>query len=489
MLHSLLSLTTVALLASASAAVTGCAHDTASAAQSEDELRLLAVSAANVAAARASGDSVAIAKLLKTLASDRTELFTNNSTMRVARMRQLFGGMPVAQVRAVRAAYIAANHEDPEITLRSDALGETILRLSRAVELDMVGAINDTLFTETASTLAGMLDRADAGTLTAADRAAYFALLPSLGLWDAPVRAAAGDHALDSLERLLLARALGGRDLDSALRAIEAKLPAPAAATEAPRDRSVAVVASSHGAQWQELMGWATVMTARGYHLQVFTPEGRPVAFQRDSLSVSVKTVPLGFGCPLDLDPAGATGAVAAELLGRVLPAARFDATKFGAVYLAGGLGFNEDVAVAWPGVPTLTANANIAQLMAHAIDEKLPVVALCHGPTLLAATPIRVGDHTEALNAGLETASLPPFETYVQLTGRKEIQFTLDVNTHNVLRAAGGRPNVLADVANMSRVVKARKNDIDVITGPGPQAASNLAEPTMEAMRGRWGN
>ena len=136
----------------------------------------------------------------------------------------------------------------------------------------------------------------------------------------------------------------------------------------------------------------------------------------------------------------------------------------------------------------TLTANPNIASMMQKALAERLPVVALCHGPTLFAAVTVRIDGKDEPLAKGIETASLPPFESYVGLTERKEIQFTYDVNTHDVLSEAGAKTAVFSDIANMGRVVKARKGDIDIISGPGPQAAAPLVTPTVEALARRWG-
>lgn len=488
------------LVAMAGSGATGCGAEGDD--QTEDELRVFPVSKESVDEARRSGDPAKLAKILRALASDRTALPANHVGLRIERAKQLFEGMQVAQVGAIRAAYIAAYAEDPEITIRSDGLAQPLARLQRADELEMVGALNAAQMTADAAVLDDLQRRATSGPLSAEDRQTYFAMLPRMGLWDAPVRAATHDHSLDALERTLLGRALDARrtgagDLDTVLRRIEARLPqgSPKPPPGTPRSRAIAVVASSHGAQWQELMGWAKEMLARGYHLQVFTAEGRPVAFQRDSLSVSVKTVPLGFGCPADLDPAGRTGELAAKLLGNTAGAATFDPSLFGAVYLAGGLGFNEDVAVAHAGRrpdgstgTVLAANPNVARMMQSALGDKLPLVAICHGPTLFAAIDMNVDGHTEPVNKGINTASLPPFESYVGFTGRKEIQFTYDVNTHEVLGNAGGNTNVAADIANMSRVVEARKLGVDIITGPGPQAASALAQPTMVALQRRWG-
>src|SRR6185369_12436550 len=105
-------------------------------------------------------------------------------------------------------------------------------------------------------------------------------------------------------------------------------------------------------------------------------------------------------------DPAGHAGDVAKDILGNTAAAKDFDPKRFGAVYLAGGLGFNEDVAVAMPGQP-IKANANIESMMNKATDDKLPIIALCHAPTLLAATTMEVNGQREPISKGIQTASL----------------------------------------------------------------------------------
>jgi putative intracellular protease/amidase len=435
--------------------------------------------------ARASADPARIAPALRSLAANRISF---RRDFRARGMHRLLDGLELAMIDAVRAEYIERYGEDAEVTIKSDGLFDHLLRLGRAEELELVSILGAAQMTADARTIAALHAKGDA--LTLADRRTYFAMLPRMGLWSPPVRSR--DHALYALERShLLQRwdALGqGIDLDAALAAIENKLPAPELASSSPRARSIAVVVSSHGAQWQELMGWAQGMLERGYHLQVFTPDGRPAAFQRDSLSVSTKTAPLGFGCPGELDPAKTTGALAETILAGTVGAARFDPALFGAVYLAGGLGFNEDIAVAMPSTTVssgakLTANASVRTMMEAALAERLPIVAICHGPTLFAAVNL----DGEPLAKGIATASLPPFESYVGFSDRKEIQFTFDVNTHRVLAEAGASTSVVSDIANPARVVKARKADIDILSGPGPQAASALVAPTIEALERRW--
>lgn len=454
------------------------------------------VTSGMVEMAKKSGNPAVQAGVLGMIAKDRSNLLLSNNETRVQRAQQLFDGMTPQQVGQVRAAYIKEFGMDPEHHIRSDDWGQPLARLDRATETQLMGALNGPQMKADAGELNRMLKAANAGTLTPADRQEYFAMMPRIGLYDSPTRQQAGGPNLDSQERTLIEDAFQkqgtGVPFDQALKTIESKLPGPDLTPKGPREKNIAAVVSSHGAQWQELMGWADKMKDAGYNVQLFTPEGRPVAFQRDSMDVSTHTS--GFGAPADLDPAGRTGQIAKELLGNTAPASSFDPKNFGAVYLAGGLGFNEDVAVAKPETlpngqthTKLTANPNIEKMMNSAIDQRLPIVALCHGPTLLAALDINVNGKKEPLNKGIETASLPPFEGYVGLTGRKEIQFNYDVNTHNALAETGGQTHVLKDIANMSRVVKQEKDGQNIITGPGPQAASNLADATMEVLKKRW--
>ncbi len=442
-----------------------------------------------------SADAIAMDDSVRTLHDFASDRWPNHRELRKTQAATFFASRSLADVGAVNAAYVTKYGEAPEVTIRSDGLGQAVFRLSRDEEIELLRERYRAQLSATTAALADLLSRGASEALTAADRQSYFKMLPYVGLWDAPVRAAAHDRRLDAIERILLRRAwdaqpasAGAGDLDAALRAVEAKLPKPILDAPIFRRKSVALVVSSHGAQWQELVGWAKPMMKAGYHLQVFTPDGRPVALQGDSISVSESTAQLGFGCPADLDPAGETGRLADALLSNTASAGLFEAERYGAVYLVGGLGFNDDVAFAANGSSGLQVHANVAQLMARAIKEQLPLIAVCHAPTILAATPIMIDGQTHALNHGLKTASLPPFEGVVGITGRKEIQFTFDVNTHDVLHGSGGETDMLDDVLHMNRPVIARtKNGIAVITGPGPQTASALVTPTIQAMNERW--
>ena len=460
-----------------------------------------AVSAGEVKQVRERNDPAEIAGVLHTLATDRSNLVIPNDDARLARMQELLGGMSAEQIDTVKAEYKAQYGCDPETNIRSWDVAQPLARLDDDVALKMVSLLNGPGLTKTASTLAGLLDKAKAGTLTAQDRATYFSMMPMIGLWNPPHRQAADGANLDSMERKILTGIWGekevgtGVSLDDAMKAIEAKLPPADLTPKAPREKSVAVIVSSAGAQWQELMDWATVMHDKGYQIQIFTPDGRPAAFQHDSLSVCERTAPLGHGCPPSLDPQGPTGELAKALLSNTAGAAQFNPKNFGAVFEAGGLGFNEDVAVATPVVgqdgrehTQLTANPNIAKMMSAAVAERLPNISICHGPTLLAATTMTINGHEEPVNKGIDTASLPPLEFYVGMTHRKEAQFTYDVNTQQVLAEAGGHTNTAADVLDMSRVVRANKDGMDIITGPAPQASRNLGFATLEAMEKRWG-
>jgi putative intracellular protease/amidase len=459
---------------------------------------LFPVSAREVQQARASNNPGEIAKLLHTLAKDRSNLLLPNNATRLERMRELLGGLSADQIDRVRASHIAQYGSDPETNIRSWEFFQPLARLDDNMALEMVGVMNGPRLKETAATVAGLLDKARSGTLTAQDRATYYSTLPMVGLWDNPRREVPGGADLDSMERRILSNMWGeqrtGVSMDNALKLIEANMPPADLTPKAPREKSVAVIVSSAGAQWQELMDWVTVMHDKGYHVQVFTPDGRPAAFQHDSMCVCEDTAPVGHGCPPHLDPQGPTGQLARQVLANTAGAAQFNAKDFGAVYAAGGLGFNEDVVVANPVKgqdgktrTELRNNPNIDAMMRAAVAERLPHISLCHGPTILASSKITIDGREEPLNRGIETASLPPFEGYVGLTRRKEAQFTYDVNTHDSMEEAGGHTHVKKDIINMSRVVQAHKDGMDIITGPGPQAARNLGYATLEAMERRW--
>jgi len=453
------------------------------------------VSSQEVQRAKESSDPKAQAEVLQDIIRDRTNILFRNDAKRLERMKDLLGGMSAEQIDGVRAAYIERFGKDPEVDIRSWDLLQPLSDLSDELELEMTATLTGPRHRETAKSLSGFLEKAKDGTLTQEDRKTYFSMMAKTGLWNPPLRPDAQDK--DAMERTILKRMWSEQpdsqemSIDKAMKTIEAGLPPADLTPKAPREKSVAVIVSSAGAQWQELMGWAKEMDKAGYHLQLFTPNGRPVAFQHDSMSVSSKTRHLGFGSPPDLDPAGETGKLASKLLGNTTGAENFNPEHFGAVYSAGGLGFNEDVAKATPKPKgkgaDLAVNPNIASMMKKAVDARLPNIAICHGPTLYAATPITINGREEPLSRGLKTASLPPFEGYVGFTERKEPQFTYDLNTHRALEASGGETSVFRDVLKMNRVVTDHKDGMDIITGPGPQAANELAHATIEALKRRW--
>jgi putative intracellular protease/amidase len=130
-----------------------------------------------------------------------------------------------------------------------------------------------------------------------------------------------------------------------------------------------------------------------------------------------------------------------------------------------------------------IALHPNVKRMNEQMAAARKPMISICHGPTELADTMMIIDGRAEPVNRGIKTSSLPPFEAYVGLTGRKEVQFLYDVDTHDVLEDSGGRTSKWRDIANMSRTVWAIKDGLDVITGAGPQAARNLAKRTIEAM------
>lgn len=457
-----------------------------------------ALSPASIQAVKESGDTKQIAQTLHDIILDRDKDLIPDDKTRIQHMQMLLDGMDAKQVDQVCHSYIERYGKDPQVDIRSwDILQPLKKTLSPETEFKMTALLTGAQHKETATQLASLFEKAQQGKLTQEDRKSYYAMMPMVGLWNAPLRPDA--KGLDAMERKILSQKLqevSKKDisLDEAMKTIEAQMPKADLSPQAPRDRSIAVIMSSSGAQWQEFADWLKVTEKAGYHVQIFTPEGRPVSMQRDSLSLSPNTAKVGFGCPPHLDPRGETGEIAKKYFANTASAKDFDASQFGAVYAVGGLGFNEDVA---PVTPTTKADGkqgahlelhpNIKSMMQAAVDERLPAIAVCHGPTIFAGTTIEINGVQETLNKGIKTASLPPLEGYVGATGRKESQFTYDTDTQGVLSAAGGKTNTIHDLANLSRVVVSHKDGMDIISGPGPQAAKNLGDATIEALQRRW--
>jgi hypothetical protein len=106
---------------------------------------------------RATQPRIAVTVLIPQLARGGAELVATEIASRVDRTKQLFEGMTPKQVDAVRASYIKQFGCDPEIHIRSDDLGQPIHRLDRAVELEMVGALNGPQMKQDAAALAGLV--------------------------------------------------------------------------------------------------------------------------------------------------------------------------------------------------------------------------------------------------------------------------------------------------------------------------------------------
>lgn len=450
---------------------------------------------------------------------------TSADACRTLLAEKLVGGFSAGEMGQLVDAYIQRFGRHPEFDIRSDGLGQPLQKLKPEDELQLAGIVSRASMRETAKTLSEMLAKPQ---LDLKDRQTFMSMLPMLGLWAMPTRSV-NDRNLDSPERQFLLAAwkevTGDVPLDVALARIEAK----AASVEVPppslpREKSIALLASSQGAQWQETMDFALEMKRQGYDVRVFTPDGpdgrtTPVGFQRDSLLVSEGTTELGLGAPQRLNPRDPSVArEIAELLGNTQRASELDASKVGMVYLAGGLGFNEDVARATElsaaeqlklseeekavyqkhgTVPVkLELNKSVEGFMAKAVNSQLPFVTLCHGATAFAATQVQVEVDgkviTEAFNKNLLTSSLPPFEAYVRFRDSVGAQFLYgspNVDTHQVMLNAGGKADAAADALDMSGMsidYRPLKRDAEgrgipgsgflVLSGPGPQTARNLA-------------
>lgn len=390
---------------------------------------------------------------------------------RIDEMEKLFSGMDRAQVDTVKAAYIERYDADPEMDLRGNNFGQ-VFDLDPATEEKMVRAMNGPAVREQVVAVVHLLDLSEHGPLTVEDREAFFGQMAAVGY---PY---GRDHLSDELKRHT------GKTLDQAMSALVSEMPPPRMEQTAPPERSVAVVVSSKGAQWQELMDWAKPMVDAGYHLQFFTADGNPVGIQGDSMLYSEKTGGLGFGSPPHLRFDGDVGRLGVDLASKAAPATAFDPSKFGQVYLAGGLGTDRD----------LTFSPNIHGMVQRAFDAGLDISAICHGPTILAHTMIDPqGDGTtEPVAKGLNMVGLPNIlETYAIAGGRVPDVFLNPppINVRETLAAAGANVSRFTDlqsVMHQDRVVTDEKAGRRIATGVGPLAARNLAEESIRLLESR---
>lgn len=432
-------------------------------------------------------------------------------TSKLESLEKLVGSLSLEQLGEVRKAYVDRYYVDPEHHLRNfDVYQEhKALRLDSGLLLELLGALNRSEIQRDITYIRKLHEKARKHSLTLDDRREYFSLLPRIGLWDRPARKQTGDDNVDSFERRLRLRdweKVSDVAFDVALKEIEDGFPKLEVKLSAPREKNIAAIASSHGAQWQELVDWAVGVLDAGYSVQVFSPFGRPLAIQRDSMlvreppteavAVSLGLPGVGLGCPLRLDPLRLPKERIDYLLGNTVCADQFDPRQFGSVYLAGGLGFNEDVAVTSPKNANDLAHANISatpnakKMMIRAIQHRLPIIALCHGPTLLACLDIDIDGKSEKLVKGVEVAALPALEPMVHEQGKLEPQFSYFTwKTHDVLAEAGAIVDEKADLDDMTIVKTGCRDGLHLATGPGPQTALNLVQATLFAIKSRWAN
>ncbi|KAH8692770.1 hypothetical protein BGW36DRAFT_362320 [Talaromyces proteolyticus] len=425
-------------------------------------------------------------------------------------LRKLVGNLSPEQWQEARKAYVDRFYVDPEHHLRNFDVYQEFppLRLDPNLLLELLGILNKPDIDRDIAYIERLLTKANSRELTLQDRKEYFSWLPRIGLWDSPARQPTDNRTVDSYERRLRIQAwekVSPVRFDYALKTIESAFPKLSVKFDTPRDKNIAAIASSHGAQWQELVDWAIGVLDAGYAVQVFTPYGRPIAIQRDSMlvreppteavAVSLGLPGVGLGAPLRLDPLRLPKERIDYLLGNAVGADLFDPSQFGAVYLAGGLGFNEDVAITAPKSVDDDTHANITptphvlRMMNDAISHRLPIIALCHGPTLLACLDINIDGKREKLVKGVQVAALPALEPMVHAQGKLESQFSFYTwKTHDVLAEAGAIVDEQADLQDMTIVKTGVRDGLHIATGPGPQTALNLRKATISAINSRWG-
>ncbi|QKX56777.1 uncharacterized protein TRUGW13939_03884 [Talaromyces rugulosus] len=122
--------------------------------------------------------------------------------------------------------------------------------------------------------------------------------------------------------------------------------------------------------------------------------------------------------------------------------------------------------------------------MLNHTVEHRLPIIALCHGPTLLASLDIEINGRSEKLVKGIEVAALPALEPMVHAQGKLEPQFSFYTwKTHEVLAEAGAVVDEETDLKDMTVVTTGVRDGLRIATGPGPQTARNLVKATISAI------
>lgn len=390
---------------------------------------------------------------------------------RLERMRSAIGGLDAPAMEQVRTAYIRKFNKDPEIDIRGFGIGQVAPRNRRTVEA-MVELLNGPRIRSQVEVLHGLLEKQRAGKpFTTQDRQTFFRTMAEVGF----------PHGRSQLEREFKAKA--GRSLESTLERLHAVMPPADAIPSTPASKNVAVVLSSQGAQWQELMDWAMPLIEAGYNLQVFTPDGKPVAYQHDSLLYSAATSKVGFGAPPHLRVDGPVGRHGMDLAANAAPADSFDPKHFAQVMVVGGLGTDRD----------LTNHPSIHGLVARAFEQGLDLASICHGPTVFAKTMIDGGNgRREPLARGMDIIGLPNQMERAAIASGRVHEFYLDpppIDVRKTLEAAGANMNRLVEmhsVVRPSRVVVDEKAGRQVATGVGPLAARNLGLESLRMLEAR---
>jgi putative intracellular protease/amidase len=381
----------------------------------------------------------------------------------------LLDGLDVAGVRALRRSYLERYHRDPEIDIRRFGLGQ-----SPAPSPELVNRMCARLARPEHDEICAFLEALSGKpTLTLDDRRQYFVAMARVGF----------PFGREALAKRWAERTNSA--LEEARRALEARMPIPSEPVADPQ-KSVAFFLSEIAAQLQELMDWALPLLDAGISLQGYTPNGRPAGLQHDSLLPSFATGKLGFGCPKHLLLDGPVRRAFDRLMGEIRPMAQYDPSNHrGGVYGVGGLGTDRD----------LTHEPRVHAMVARAFEARVPILAICHAPTVLAQTQVpKAGGGSESLLAGIRAIGLPnALESYAIRSGRVASVFmtpTPPIDVGRTLADAGARVDWrtdLASLAKQNRIVRDEKNGVPIITGVGPLAARTIGQAHRDLiMRGK---
>ena len=234
--------------------------------------------------------------------------------------------------------------------------------------------------------------------------------------------------------------------------------------------KRVAIVVSTVGYHWEELLAAYEAFERAGVHMDFFTVNGAAPHPDPNSLHKSSVGARLGMGIDPEKAPDSAVGVALRERLIDVSTLSSLEASRYDALYLPGGHGCLFDV----------NRSTLLHEKIRALYEQGALLSAVCHATSTFAfvevnGKPIVQGHALTGFPASLDSVLIK-----AGLVHEKFLPLPL-VNDHE-LRNAGAKLSTL-DVIEATVNPFTVRVSLPFITGVGPKAASRVAEKVVELL------